>query len=62
MMSTEQWKGEGFCPDCRRKNYCSSLCTANKHRKKDIIRNAVANKFLDLGFPRDIVDTTVKHI
>ena len=61
-MSSEQWKENGFCPDCRRKNYCSSPCKANRNREKDIIRNAVANKFLNLGFSKDVVDKTIKHL
>ena len=61
-MSIEQWKENGFCPECRRKNYCSNPCKANKNRKNDIIRGAVANKLLNLGFPRDLVDTTVNHL
>lgn len=61
-MSTEQWKENGFCPDCRRKNYCSNPCKANKNRKKNIIRGAVTDKFLNLGFPKGVVDKTVKHL
>jgi len=60
-MSTEQWKENGFCPECRRKNYCSSPCKANKRRTKDIIYGAVENKLLNLGFPYEVVDKTMKH-
>jgi len=31
-MNTEQWDSEGKCKDCRRKNYCTKPCTANKRR------------------------------
>ena len=61
-MSTEQWKEDGICSDCRRKNYCSNPCKANKRRKENIIRNGVANTFLKLGFPRSVVDKTVKYL
>lgn len=27
---SEQWKADGKCEDCRRKDYCKTQCTANK--------------------------------
>jgi len=41
--SNEQWKLGGNCSLCRRKNYCSKPCTANKRRTKAIVYNAVDN-------------------
>lgn len=26
---TDQWKGEGDCEHCRRKNYCKTTCQAH---------------------------------
>ena len=60
-MSNEQWKEDGICQECRRKNYCSTSCKANKDRRRNIINSAVADKFLKLGFPEDVVDKTMKY-
>ena len=30
----EQWKLQGNCQMCRRKNYCSKPCTANTRRSQ----------------------------
>jgi intergrase/recombinase len=44
------------------RNIGSSPCRANKNMEKDIIRGAVANKLLNLGFPEDVVNKTVRHL
>lgn len=59
-MSNEQWNENGICSECRRKNYCSNTCKANKDRIKSILYGAVANKFLSLGFSEEVVNKTMK--
>lgn len=38
-INTEQWKANGLCEHCRRKNYCSKDCTAKKNREARELRN-----------------------
>lgn len=33
-MSNEQWKENGKCNICRRKNYCNNRCKAAKRRQE----------------------------
>jgi len=46
----EQWKLAGMCSICRRKNYCSKPCKANKisteRRIKEGVINAIIKPFL----------------
>lgn len=30
----DSWKTDGNCDECRRKNYCKKVCTAQKERRK----------------------------
>lgn len=34
-MSTEAWKDNGNCKDCRRAKYCRKPCTANRRMAKE---------------------------
>lgn len=43
MDKNEQWKGEGNCDICRRKNYCRKLCKPAKLRQQAEIANVIAN-------------------
>lgn len=38
----DQWKANGDCAMCRRKNYCKTACSAAKRRHERIIREAFA--------------------
>lgn len=49
-MSNEQWKAEGDCSKCRRKNYCKKKCTAHNKAVDSFIRSAVANKMFEKIF------------
>lgn len=46
MNETDQWKLNGDCSKCRRKNYCNNECSVAKRRKdlevKSIIRGALS--------------------
>lgn len=42
----EQWKLQGNCQVCRRRNYCSKLCTA-KQRANQIAFNAAMYNAMD---------------
>lgn len=41
----DQWKANGDCAMCRRRNYCKTACTAAKNRSRRIGRE-VARKIL----------------
>lgn len=41
---SEQWKLDGDCSLCRRKNYCSNRCTRNKRESEIMMRSLVASK------------------
>lgn len=45
---TEQWKLDGDCSLCRRKNYCSNRCTRNKMKLEMLVRSLVANKLNEM--------------
>ena len=36
-MSTDQWKSDGDCGDCRRQLYCGDECKAHKMRREFVI-------------------------
>lgn len=40
---TDQWKLDGKCSICRRLNYCSHSCHANKESVKKAIQEAFDN-------------------
>lgn len=40
-MNSEQWKLDGKCFECRRKEYCSKPCKVNKNRVKGIVLNSI---------------------
>lgn len=50
--NSEQWKLEGKCTECRRRNYCHNDCTAKRKRDQALIqqtvRNVLADKFPNL--------------
>lgn len=39
---SDQWKLDGICSICRRKNYCQKRCTANHRRTNAIIAGKIA--------------------
>lgn len=41
---TEQWKLDGDCSLCRRKNYCSNRCTRNKRKSEMLVRSLITSK------------------
>lgn len=45
----EQWKLNGNCEKCRRKEYCHTACAAQKRRKERAMKNAV-NSVVDRLF------------
>lgn len=52
-MSTEAWKDNGNCKDCRRAKYCRKPCTANKRRMQKILelsmRTAIGKVMIQNG-------------
>lgn len=52
----EQWKLDGDCNKCRRKNYCSKTCTAADRSDKREIQTLVTNT------ARAFANTALKHI
>ena len=44
----EQWKLDGKCSICRRKDYCSKPCTRAKRAEESFIHSAVRNAMLDV--------------
>ena len=45
--NSEQWKLEGKCAECRRRNYCHNDCTAKRKRDQALIQQTVSNVFTD---------------
>lgn len=45
-MTDEQWKENGKCSICRRKDYCTNLCRACQEKTDCELRNAVAKAIL----------------
>ena len=39
---TEQWKLDGNCKECRRKNYCKKYCSKRKRRINYEVHNAIS--------------------
>lgn len=37
----EQWQNEGNCKYCRRREYCTKQCSANKRLCKLLVQNAI---------------------
>lgn len=37
----DSWMTDGNCDNCRRKNYCSTQCKANKSREAANLRKAI---------------------
>lgn len=56
----EQWKLDGNCELCRRKNYCKTQCSMSKKNVDRTIHNAVMNTFFK-GIPQDILDSMKKY-
>lgn len=40
----ERWKTDGNCAKCRRREYCSKACTAQKRRAKAIIAQMIRER------------------
>lgn len=38
---SEQWLLQGYCEDCRRREYCKRPCTAKKRRVNGMIQGAI---------------------
>lgn len=51
-MENEQWKLNGDCSKCRRRDYCSKPCTKHNQRATQMIHDFVAKK---------IIETLVSH-
>lgn len=47
MDKSEQWKLEGNCKECRRKNYCSKDCKAHREATYSMMRGMVAKAMID---------------
>lgn len=43
-MSSEQWKEQGKCNECRRQNYCKKDCKAYKERSEYELKCLVSRK------------------
>ncbi len=52
----EQWKLDGDCSTCRRKNYCSKTCTAADKRERREMQVLITNT------ARAFANTALKHI
>lgn len=44
MTNSEQWKLEGDCSLCRRKDYCKTDCKAHKEYINKIIKQSLVDK------------------
>lgn len=56
----EQWKLDGNCKLCRRKNYCKTQCSKSKKSEQNAIRNALINTFFR-GIPQDVLDSMEEY-
>lgn len=45
--SNEQWLSDGFCPACRREDYCKKPCKAQRERKKAILEQMAMRKIAE---------------
>lgn len=45
---SEQWKHEGICRECRRKNYCKKQCSANAEFTKREIYGEIFKKMVTM--------------
>ena len=58
---TDQWKLNGNCEKCRRKEYCHTKCGASKRRWKGLY-NALGNAMIDALAPtQTIADNAKKY-
>ena len=48
---SDQWKGDGDCDRCRRKEYCKTECKAHRKHVKEI-QDALFNQIMN-GFMRE---------
>ena len=59
---TEQWKLNGDCNKCRRVEYCTKKCIANKKAKERALRN-FANAAINATAPLpSIADNAKKYL
>ena len=56
---TDQWKLNGNCDKCRRKEYCHTKCGAKK-RAGQRLRNALGNAMIDAIAPTPSIAENVK--
>ena len=56
---TDQWKLNGNCDKCRRKEYCHTKCGASKRRWKGLY-NTLGNAIIDAVAPTPTVAENVK--
>lgn len=47
-MQNEQWKLNGDCSKCRRRDYCTKPCTKCKTRNSRIMTSFVVSKMLEV--------------
>lgn len=47
---TDQWKLNGNCDKCRRKEYCSTICGAKKRHNRALL-NRISNAIIDSTMP-----------
>lgn len=43
--NSDQWKLEGKCAECRRRNYCHRDCTAKRQKDQETIKKIVGQAF-----------------
>jgi len=43
----EQWKTSGNCAECRRRDYCKTICKASKNRMRSLIYSVASQKIAE---------------
>lgn len=56
---TDQWKLNGNCKKCRRAEYCSTKCGANKRANKRL-RKALSDAIIDSVLPEPFANHAKK--
>ena len=52
----EQWKSNGKCADCRRRDYCTKGCSANKRALKGLLKQYIQDMVNDPNFKMEKAD------
>lgn len=60
MFDNEQWKSNGDCSICRRKEYCRKSCSANEARMNRVIK--VAINATSMGIARTFIKSVTNGI